>query len=57
MVVDFNLGYYAPDFEIEGGYGAVGGGDVGLEVVFRYVFWGDLFVVYIDPDLVWYFGV
>ena len=57
IAVCLDLAQGASDFEVEGGDGGVGGCDVGLEVVFRYVFWGDLFVVYIDPDLVWYFGV
>ena len=29
----------APDFEVEGGDGTVGGGDVGIEVSFGHIFW------------------
>jgi hypothetical protein len=41
--VDGRLAAGASDFEVEGRDGGVGGGDVGGEVVFCDVFWGDRF--------------
>lgn len=44
--VDGRLAAGASDFEVEGRDGGVGGGDVGGQVVFCDVFWGDRFSFY-----------